>query len=71
MAENSPASAGHEGSIPGSGERNGEGNGNPVQYSCLENPMDREAWQATVHAVTKELAATEQQQKIRHQSLKI
>ena len=31
----------------------GEGNGNPVQYSCLENPMDREAWQATVHGVTK------------------
>jgi len=31
----------------------GEGNGNPLQYSCLENPMDREAWQATVHGVTR------------------
>ena len=36
-------------SDPGSGRSPGEGNGNPVQYSCLENPMDREAWQAIVH----------------------
>ena len=36
--------AGHLGSIPGSGRSPGEGNGNPLQYSCLENPMDREAW---------------------------
>ena len=57
--------------IPGLGRSPGEGNSNPLQYSCLEKPMDREAWQATVHAVTKELAATEQQQKIRYQSLKI
>ena len=38
--------------IPGSGSSPGEGNGNPCQYSCLENPMDRGAWQATVHGVT-------------------
>ena len=41
------------GSIPGSGRSPGEGNGNPVQYSCLENPMDRGAWWATVHGVAK------------------
>jgi len=38
--------AGDTGSIPGLGRSPGEGNGNPLQYSCLENPMDREAWQA-------------------------
>ena len=47
------ASAGHLGSIPGSGRTSGEGHGNPLQYSCLENPMDRGAWQATVHGVTR------------------
>ena len=41
------------GQIPGLGRSSGEGNGNPLQYSCLENPMDREAWQATVHGVAK------------------
>ena len=41
------------GSIPGLGISPGEGNGNPLQYSCLENPMDRGAWQATVHGVAK------------------
>ena len=41
------------GSIPGSGRSPGEGNGNPVQYSCLENPMDGGAWWATVHGVAK------------------
>ena len=41
------------GSIPGSGTSPGEGNGNPLQYSCLENPMDRGAWYATVHGVAK------------------
>ena len=41
------------GSIPGLGRSPGEGNGNPLQYSCLENPMDRGAWWATVHGVTK------------------
>ena len=45
--------AGDLGSIPGSGRPPGEGNGNPLQYSCLENPMDRDAWWATVHGVTK------------------
>ena len=42
-----------ESSIPGSGRSPGEGNGNPLQYSCLENPMDRGVWQATVHRVAK------------------
>ena len=46
------------GLIPGSGRSPGEGNGNPLQYSCLENPMNREAWQATVHMVA-ELDMTE------------
>ena len=41
------------GSIPGSGRSPGEGNGYTLQYSCLENSMDREAWQATVHGVAK------------------
>ena len=41
------------GSIPGSGRSSGEGNGNPLQYSSLKNPMDRGAWQATVHWVSK------------------
>ena len=45
--------AGDPGSIPGSGRSPGERNGNPLQYSCLENPMDREAWWATGHGVTK------------------
>ena len=44
---------GDPGSIPGSGISPGEGNGNPLQYSCLKNPMDRGAWWATVHGVTK------------------
>ena len=41
------------GSVPGLGNSPGEGNGNPPQYSCLENPMDRGAWQATVHGVPR------------------
>ena len=45
--------AGDLGLIPGSGRSPGEGNGNPFQYSCLENPMDRGAWRATVHGVTE------------------
>ena len=44
----SACNAGDLGSIPGSGRSPGEGNGNPLHYSCLENPMDRGAWQATV-----------------------
>ena len=47
------ASAGDVGLIPGLGRSPGEGNGNPLQYSCLENPMDRGAWWATVHGVAK------------------
>ena len=49
----SASNAGDPGLIPGSGRSPGEGNGNPLQYSCLENPMDGEAWQATVHRVAK------------------
>ena len=47
--KNPPANAGDVGSIPESGRFPGEGNGNPLQYSCLGNPMDRGAWWATVH----------------------
>ena len=45
--------AGDVGSVPGLGRSSGEGNGNPLQYSCLRNPMDRGAWRATVHGVAK------------------
>ena len=48
-----PAAQETRGLIPGLGRSPGEGNGNPLQYSCLENPMDREAWPATVHGVAK------------------
>ena len=48
-----PANAGDLGSIPGSGRSPGEGNDNPLQYSHLGNPMNRGAWQATVHGVVK------------------
>ena len=48
------------GLIPGSGRSPGEGKGNLLHYSCLENPMDRGAWQATVHGVAKESDITEQ-----------
>ena len=53
VVKNPPANSGDAGSIPGSGRCPGEGNGNPLQYSCLGNPMDRGVWQATVHTVTK------------------
>ena len=49
----SACNAGDLGSILGSGRSPGEGTGNPLQYSCLENPMDREAWWATIHGVAK------------------
>ena len=49
----SARNAGDLGSIPGSGRSPGEGNGNPLQYSCLENPMDGGAWWAAVHGVAK------------------
>ena len=48
MVENLLVNAGDAGSIPGSGRSSGEGNGSALQYSCLENPMDRKAWQTTV-----------------------
>ena len=51
--------AGDQGSTPGLGSSSGEGNGNPLQYSCLENSLDREAWWATVHGGHKELDMTE------------
>ena len=49
----SACNTGHPGSIPGLGRLPGEGNGYPLQYSCLENSIDRGAWQATVHEVTE------------------
>ena len=54
VVENLPANAEDTSSIPGSGRSPGEGNDNPLQYSCLGNPMDRGAWRATVHGVAKE-----------------
>ena len=56
--KNPPASAGNVSLIPGSGRAPGEGNGNPLQYSCLKNSMDRGALWAIVHRVAKELDAT-------------
>ena len=56
MVKNPAANVGDArdvGSIPGSGRSPGGGNGNPLQYSCLENPMDREAWQDMVHRIAK------------------
>ena len=53
VIKNLPADTGDVGSIPGSGRSLGVGNGNLLQYSCLENPMDRGAWQATLHGVAK------------------
>ena len=55
MVKNPPSNAGEAGNvglIPGLGRSPGGGHGNPLQYSCLENPMDREAWWAIVHGVT-------------------
>ena len=59
VVKNPPANAGDLGLIPGSGRSPGEGNGNPFQYSCLGNPMDRGAWRAMVHGVSKEMDMTE------------
>ena len=56
LVKNMPSNAGgtrDAGSNPGSGRSSGVGNGNPLQYSCLENPMDRGAWRDTVHRVAK------------------
>ena len=56
--KNLPVSSGDMGPVPGLGRPPGEGNDNPLQYSCLENPKDRGAWWAIVHAVMKELDMT-------------
>ena len=53
VVKNPPANAGDSGSIPASGRSPGEGNSNPLQYSYLENPMDRGAWRAMVRGVTE------------------
>ena len=53
MVKNPPANAGDVGLIPGEGRSLGEGNGNPLQYSCLGNPMDRGAWRPIVHGVAR------------------
>ena len=53
VGKESACNMGDPGSIPGLGRSPGEGNGNPLQYSCLENPMDRGSWQATVHGVSR------------------
>ena len=60
VVKNLPANGENTGLIPGWGRSPGEGYGNPLQYYCLENPMDRGAWQAPVHGVTKELDTTEE-----------
>ena len=54
MVANLPANAGDTGSISGLGRSPGKGNSNPLQHSCLRNPIDRGAWRATVHGVAKE-----------------
>ena len=59
VVKNLPANAGDAGSMPESGRSPEEGNDNPLQYSCLEKSMDREAWWATVHRGAKELDTTE------------
>ena len=53
MVKNLPVNAGDSGSTPELGRSPGEGNGNPLQYSCLGNPMDGRAWWATVHGISK------------------
>ena len=60
MVKNPPANAGDMGLIPGLGRSPGEGNGNPLQYSCLKNDMHRGAWQAIVHGVAKSNGVTKQ-----------
>ena len=64
MVKNLPANAGDVDSVPELGRSPGEGNGYPLQYSCLGNPEDRRAWWAPVHGVAKELDMTKQQQRI-------
>ena len=60
VVKNLPTNAGDAGLIPESGRYPGEGNGNPLQNSCLRNPMERGTWQATDHGVARELGMTEQ-----------
>ena len=72
MIKNPPANAGYPGSIPGSGRSPGEGNGNPLQYSHLGNPMDRGTWQAIVQGVSRvrdDLATKQQQEKISREDI--
>ena len=69
VVNNLSANAGDVGSIPGSGRSPGEENGNPLQYSCLENPRDRGAWQAAVHGVERvvhDLAAKPPEYNLHH-----
>ena len=61
----SACNVGDLGLIPGSGRSPGEGKGNPLQYSCLENPMDRGAWWATVHGVAKSRTRLSERLKVR------
>ena len=58
VVKNSPANAGDSSLIPGSGRSSGVGNGNPLEYARLRNPMNKGDWQATVQGVTKELDTT-------------
>ena len=69
MVKNPPANAGEVGSISGSGRSPGEGNGNPLQSSCLGNPMDRGAWRAIVHGVAKESDMTERMSTLQEKSI--
>ena len=58
VVKNPPTNAGDMGLIPGPGRSLGEGSGNPFQYSCSGNPMDRGSWWVTVHGVAKESDTT-------------
>ena len=75
MVRNPPANAGDVVSIPGLERSPGKGNGNPLQYSCQRNPMDRRIWHATVHGVTKRvgcvLASKQQQPILKYQASQI
>ena len=65
VVKNSPANVGDAGLIPGLGRSSGEGNDNPFQFSCLGNPMNKEAWQTTIHGVARvghSLVTKQQQQ---------